>query len=484
VTLLLFFGYALVALFALCFLAWVHGAFWRAFYHVETSADEVHRVRCEDQWPISMYRYRGTPALARHPVLLCHGLAANAAFMDLMPGASLARYLQGLGFEVWSLELRGCSQGSRPGGFTDRSWDIRLEDFIDLDATAALRHVLEQTGAQQVHWVGHSMGGIVGLGVAQGPEAGLLASITTLASPARIRPASPLRSVAPLGWALGWLPYLPTRFMACWVAPFYFDSPLTGSWFNRKHGSWRVIRRGLSNAVGDIPVSLLRQFARWTADGNIVASDGRDFTDGLAQIEVPLMAIAGDDDLVAPPSSVRLAVERAASERRAWLNLGGEGEGAQITAYGHGDLVIGANALRDVHPRGPGALAARGRAAGGPRAPERPGPGARAPEPAPGRAGARRVTCPGTRTATCPGGRGDPNGPRGAQWIDLRWASRRPGRRCAAARWTPRRCARLWAARAGSHQGRCVAAWWRCRPETTSTPTCPRWRRWPTPRGR
>lgn len=357
-TLLLLLGYGLVALFALASFVWMHGAFWRAFYQVESSADEVHRVRCQDQWPIALYRYRGRdPALRGHPVLLCHGLAANAMFMDLMPGASLARYLQGLGFEVWSLELRGCTPGTRPGGFTDRSWDIRLEDFIDLDAPAALRHVLEQTGAAQVHWVGHSMGGIVGLGVAQGEQAGLLASLTTLASPARIRPASPLRSAAPLGWALAWLPYLPTRFAAAWVAPFYFDSPLTGSWFNRAHRSSAVIRRGLSNAVGDIPVSLLRQFARWTAQGNIVATDGRDFTEGLSRVELPLMAIAGDDDLVAPPSSVRLAVERASSQRRAWFNLGGEGEGAQITAYGHGDVVIGANALRDVYPRVAGWIA-------------------------------------------------------------------------------------------------------------------------------
>jgi alpha-beta hydrolase superfamily lysophospholipase len=354
VTLLLSLGYALIGAFALCFFVWMHVAFWRAFYRVERAADEVHVVRCADGWPVALYRYRPAVGAARAaaPVLLCHGLGATAANLDLCPGASLARYLRGLGFEVWALELRGAGALTRPRPFGGRSWEIFFDDFVDQDAPAAIAHALAQSGASRVHWVGHSMGGLIGLAVAQGPLAEAVASVTALGAPARLRPAAPVRAALGLVWLVSWLPFLPTRWLGALAAPLYFDSALTVPFFNRAHRSARLIRRALANMVGDIPTSLLRQFARWAANGEVTAwGDERNFTQGLVQVRAPLLAIAGEDDLLAPPPTARAAVEQASAERRAWLNLGGDGEGASALAYGHGDLLVGARAILDVYPR-------------------------------------------------------------------------------------------------------------------------------------
>ena len=83
--------------------------------------------------------------------------------------SSLAVYLAERGHDVWVLELRGhgrstpkptwletvLAQGRNEGG----SWSIMK--YIDHDLPSAIQYVRNHTHAKKVHWVGHSMGGIV-----------------------------------------------------------------------------------------------------------------------------------------------------------------------------------------------------------------------------------------------------------------------------------------------------------------------------------
>ena len=100
--------------------------------------------------------------LTRHPapgapVVLIHGLSANRFTWDL-EGRGLAHTLQGAGYDVWLLDLRGRLDSTPPAG-AGRRWD--LDDYGRYDVAAALGHVATQTEHEEVAVVGHSMGGMV-----------------------------------------------------------------------------------------------------------------------------------------------------------------------------------------------------------------------------------------------------------------------------------------------------------------------------------
>src|SRR5262249_35813840 len=145
----------------------------------------------------------GAPRPGALPVILCHGLTYNAQFWDLDPACSFARYLVGLGYDVWAVDLRGCglsqkwawSPETAPeaifGGALRRPtrrrmcatarvsvgprsgrWDF--DPHIAYDAPALVPLVGRRTGAPSVTWIGHSMGGIVAIAhLARYPNPGI-----------------------------------------------------------------------------------------------------------------------------------------------------------------------------------------------------------------------------------------------------------------------------------------------------------------------
>lgn len=349
---LLTIGYLLLAAFACLFFVVMHRAFWARFYRLETAEDEIHRVVCDDGWETRLYRYRGRDELGfrDHPIIVSHGYCANRFNVDFHARASLARYLNRLGFDTWVIELRGCSDATRLPPPGRKQGEVLFEDFVDLDMPAAIRHVLAHTGAGGVHWVGHSMGGMIALAFAQGPGARLLRSVTAIGSPARLQLPGYAHLACSLSWVVGWMRELPLQWPSQILAPFYFRLPFDPMAIRQKNLAKDSVRRAMVNVLSDMPMALTRQMARMqTSGGDIVAAeDDRNFTAGLSRVEVPLLCIAGAADNVAPPRSARLAVERAASERKAWMVLGGEG--SEAPAYGHGDLLIGDEAYRHVFP--------------------------------------------------------------------------------------------------------------------------------------
>src|SRR5438105_2216446 len=127
----------------------------------------TYQARTQDRWTLALHRYR-LPALQperRTPVLLCHGLGSNRHSFDAPQGPSLARYLANLGYDVWSLELRGAGSSKRPGLFNALRWEWTFEHYVRFDAPAAVALVCDATGSAGVHWVGHSLGGMVAYAV-------------------------------------------------------------------------------------------------------------------------------------------------------------------------------------------------------------------------------------------------------------------------------------------------------------------------------
>ena len=167
--------------------------------YVEEESREVAGV------PVSLHRPRGV-AGPLPAVVLCHGLSSNHRGLHF-PGRSLAGWLAAHGYDVYLPDLRGSGDSDRP-----EAWD--LDDHVYRDIPAILGAVRRASGRDRVHWVGHSMGGVVLFchGVAH-PDAPIASGITIAASLDYTEGESGYRNLLPIRHllekhpprAIGWL---------------------------------------------------------------------------------------------------------------------------------------------------------------------------------------------------------------------------------------------------------------------------------------
>jgi len=329
------------------------GGFWRRKFAFEPGYESIHFVSTRDDWRIALYRYPAASPRYDTPVLLCHGLGANRFNFDLGSEVSLARYLQREGFDVWSIDLRGRgSSGRKASAGNGRGSPHVFDDYVGEDAGAAIRHVLGETGASQVHWVGHSMGGLVLYALLQGEEAESIASGVAIASPgsnAHLGRA-PLSSV--LFPVLRLFPRIPLSFLASGLAPLLARVRLPGDalFLNRDNVEIRPLERAICFLVADVSGGEISQFQDWMRSGDFRTYDRKtSYEQNLGKVRRPLFCIAGAKDHLVPPASVAAAYDRIGSERKDFLVLGREQ--GQEEDYGHGDLLMGKNVRREVFPR-------------------------------------------------------------------------------------------------------------------------------------
>lgn len=88
------------------------------------------------------------------PVILCHGLGAGGAQF-----AKDAEFFASHGYRIITPDLRGHATSGMPS-------HIAREAFSPARLRADLYAMLDNAGMGKVHWVGNSLGGILGLGVA------------------------------------------------------------------------------------------------------------------------------------------------------------------------------------------------------------------------------------------------------------------------------------------------------------------------------
>ncbi|MGB0588074.1 MAG: alpha/beta fold hydrolase [Myxococcota bacterium] len=265
------------------------------------SADLLSTVATtEDGWRLQLDRYRGEGL----PVLVCHGIATRSQNMDVHDDHSIARALHAQGHDVWLLNLRGCGTSCSNTG---RVSDICLDDFVRQDAPAALVHIMRETGASQVDWVGFSMGGIVGTAVLGEPVGKHLRSLTLIGAPLRGASSPYLGPLMRLGLALfrrrGAVPLrLFSRLGA--RLPRVLVNPFLRPIMNPKNVPWRPTRLVMDQTVEDIPIPLLEQMNAWRhrPDHHASSRDGAvDYVSRLAEAPaIPILCISGTGDTLGP----------------------------------------------------------------------------------------------------------------------------------------------------------------------------------------
>ena len=158
-----------------------------------------HRVRTPDGVEIVLHRLQPVEPSSRTPVVLASGTFTGRNFWIGARRQGFALELGEAGFDTWVLEPRGHGASERPASWT-------MDDWIRLDAPAAVAAVLRESGAAGFYWIGHSAGGVVGAafsGAGSAEAAALRGMVLLGACGPRLRGMR--RAAAWLGYSAAWM---------------------------------------------------------------------------------------------------------------------------------------------------------------------------------------------------------------------------------------------------------------------------------------
>lgn len=310
---------------------------------------ELHRAKTQDGWELAMVRYRPEGAPRGRPVILCHGIAANDRNMDLDDEHSMARWFAARGREAWTLSLRGTGGSDAASPRDGRADDSDFDTYWKEDVPAALARVREVSGATEVDWVGHSMGGMVMYAYLAQGGAGVGAAVT-LGTPTRLDFGTGtdrlLATVSPLLPTRG---AFPSALGALLAAPWQGavdDGPFQRLFYDPSNTRLDVWQRLMAYGTADVSWAVARQLTGMMRDGRFTSADGSiDFRAGLKSVKTPVLVVAARKDRIALVPAVRDAY-RALGGPKQWL-LVSVANGARAE-YGHMDLVVGEHAPQDV----------------------------------------------------------------------------------------------------------------------------------------
>lgn len=312
---------------------------WRRLDRATPPAERLTATTRDGQ-NLALWRVRSS-GTSRGAVFLLHGLSANR-FAFHWPGRSIAEYLAGEGFDCYVGELRGAGESvaSLP------SWTFH--DYLEQDVPALLERVREVSRQPRVHFVGHSMGGILAMchGIVTGGAE--LLSATALGS--ALDYALGASGFGPLLRArrvLERMNQVPWGRAMHALSPFLarLGDPLAGFNFHPDNAEAALVRAVYSNAFTAIPTALLGSLATGLEQGGLKSRTGEPFQAKAGKLKTPLLMIAASDDRQCPLE----ALEATAVATRAKVLRFGSRYGHRAE-YGHFDLLLGRHAPDEVWP--------------------------------------------------------------------------------------------------------------------------------------
>ncbi len=246
------------------------------------------------------------------PIVLTHGTFSNHRSC-----LGLANYLAGQGFACWLFEWRGHGDSGRNGFIHS------FDDVAEQDVPAILDAVSQRSGQTALHWIGHSGGGlIVTMWAARNPELAQrrLRSMVLIGSQATAAVASLSHRLAVLGY----------------------------DWLLR----WRRVAPSRAKSVGPEAESalLMRQWCQWNLRRRFDSLAGFDYLAGLANVDLPVLGVAGSGDTFIAPVAGCEALVKAFGGNDARLELFGLATGARED-YSHNRLLLSRNASQEIWPR-------------------------------------------------------------------------------------------------------------------------------------
>ncbi|MBN4049424.1 alpha/beta hydrolase [bacterium AH-315-N03] len=299
--------------------------------------------------PLGMVRKRlPPPHKSRGVVILIHGYAQNR-YTWHSSKRSFVNYLADDGWDVFNVDLRGHGRSRRFGAPYPRTMD----DYISEDLPTFVREARELTGADRVFLIGHSMGGLISYFAGSTKLREHVRGIVTLGSPYVFGRGSVLlfglRELAGMARWTGLLdanPALPLR--------------IVGRHLNRRKSFWnsKLIPLPIRAwSPGNVEPKVLDEYLRRSFDRSTLSvaldifsqghgkgfksADGMtDYSTAFEILDRPLLVVAGTEDGLAPPASVRPAYDRSRSSDKTY----------RAFPFGHIDLVVGKESTRTIWP--------------------------------------------------------------------------------------------------------------------------------------
>ena len=304
----------------------------------------------QDGWSIAVHERTPTVRRFREPVLLCHGLATNHLNLDFEPPYSLAAAFSEAGFSTFSLDWRGAGDSRPPRG--RGRFDYDADDLIEKDAPAVMQLVLGKAEAEQLYWVGHSLGGLVGYAVLGGPGGAQVRGLCTLGAPVYFHYPRWLALLMRACLWLAWPVAFRQRLLSLACAPYVgrLTLPLSDVFVNPQAIAPPVLRSMYANLIDSMGYKLLRQLDDWTRHDRFCSRDAaRDYRARLAAVRQPVLVLGGTRDGLAPPAAIQGQAKLLGSTDKTVMLFGKENGDA--LDYGHGDLLFGRGAPQEVYPR-------------------------------------------------------------------------------------------------------------------------------------
>ncbi len=319
----------------------------------EQPTRERHFGITSDGWEIALHRIPQRHLENRFPpVLLVHGLGANRYNLDGPGRLSVAEWLWRRGFEPWVIELRGAGYSSRPTRSNDLEWNWTFDDYVLRDLPTALGVIQRVTGRDEVHWIGHSLGGMIGYAYLQTHETAAVRSLSTIGSPSFAHLGNWIFDVVvQLKRLVGLVERLPYEGTGRALVPALplLKETLGRFLANPRNVDTRAMAELIKVLPSDLPTSLLTQLADWYESGGFADAEGNTrYCDDLGLITTPTLVIAGEVDHLTPTQEIFHVYENLGSADKEYLCLS-RANGCRHD-YGHVDPVLGRWAPYEVWP--------------------------------------------------------------------------------------------------------------------------------------
>ncbi len=314
-------------------------------WKIEESDSEVFFVRTEDHKELAISSYSKKTDKDKLPVLLCHGLGSNRLSFDIDKEYSLTNYLVEHNYDVYVAELRGHGRSQKPSLYGKFRWGWGFNEYLYNDIPAIIDAILERSGKDHLHLIGHSLGGLITYALAAEQNDKIRSGIAIGSTLNYHGTRSVFHDLIKLLPLCKVLPFIPFN----WI----FELTANMVKYNRGFVDKTLVQvnnidlktYAKLSAVTEHPVSsrLLLDMASCVNGSGLKNKEGHYFEDLLMQkgYPFPLLSISGADDLQCAPE--------ASSKFGTAYKIFGEEFGHKIN-YGHHDLVMGLNAPKEVWP--------------------------------------------------------------------------------------------------------------------------------------
>ena len=320
--------------------------------HYKNLTIEIFVITTKDYATITLTRYNGSK---RPSIILIPGYACDHKIFDWDENHTLARFLNKEGWDVWMLDLR-THDGDGDFWFKkdsdhekiNRYWDFD-NTYLKIDVVTAIDFIKNNSKCEKIIILGHSMGGYLCYAYTELiDQENVTAIITMGASGIGYSYGIPLVKYYIYGFRIGKRAYvnpfgLPYRHVTRYLInkiktfnPYYFYKNTTSI----------DIQENYSYTLDDEPAGvyvdiLLGKEIRFNKGRWVDPQTLYDYTSNLKKIQVPCLAVAGDEDLVDPAGDMFATYIKIGSEGKKFLHY---------PNYAHMDLLLGDNASLDIFP--------------------------------------------------------------------------------------------------------------------------------------